>query len=122
MAHSDVFDLQLPPQVPDLVAAVVVLYDRVERRIRALAEPIAEVVRLSQPIDVDRFKPIRPLHTRPRVAMSLGNYVHGERLELLRRACDRASIELRHVGVHGEGERPATEVLQDATSCSARLA
>src|SRR4051812_28835589 len=31
VAHSDIFDLQLPPQLPGLVAAVVALYDRVER-------------------------------------------------------------------------------------------
>jgi hypothetical protein len=114
VAHSDIFDLQLPPQLPDLVAAVVVLYDRVERRIRALAQPVADIVRLTQPIDVERFKPSQPLRSRPRVAMTLGNYVHGQRLALLRRACDRTGIELRHVGVHGEGQRPAALVLNDA--------
>ncbi len=45
--------------------------------------------------------------------MTMGNYVHGERFALLRRACDRAGIELRHVGVHGEGERPADLVLNE---------
>ena len=114
VAHSDTFDVQLPPQLPGLVAAVIVLYDRVESRIRALAEPIEDVVRLTQPIDVERFKPTQPLHERPQVAMALGNYVHGERLELLRRACARAGIELRHVGQFGEGERPADQVLGDA--------
>jgi hypothetical protein len=114
VAHSDVFDLQLPPQLPGLVAAVVVLYDRVERRIRALAEPVGDIVRLSQPIDVERFKPSRPLRSRPRVAMTLGNYVHGQRLAMLRRACDRTGIELRHIGMHGEGQRPAALVLNDA--------
>lgn len=114
VAHSDVFDLQLPPQLPDLVAAIVVLYDRVERRIRALAEPAADIVRLSQPVDVERFKPARPLPARPLVAMALGNYVHGQRLDLLRRACERAGVELRHVGWHGEGERPAEHALNDA--------
>jgi hypothetical protein len=97
-----------------LVAAVVVLYDRVERRISALPEPIAEIVRLTQPIDVERFKPSQPLRSRPRVAMTLGNYVHGQRLAMLRPACDRTGIELRHVGMHGEGERPAALVLNDA--------
>jgi hypothetical protein len=114
VAHSDIYDTSLPPQLPDLVATVIVLYDRVERRIRALAEPVAEIVRLTQPVDVERFKPTQPLRERPLVAMTLGNYVHGQRLELLRRACDRAGIELRHVGLHGEGERPAEHVLNDA--------
>ncbi len=114
VAHSDIFDFQLPPQLPGLVAAVVVLYDRVQRRIRALAEPVSEIVRLTQPIDVERFKPAQPLHSRPLVAMTLGNYVHGQRLALLQRACDRAGVELRHVGAHGDGQRPASLVLSDA--------
>jgi hypothetical protein len=114
VCHSDAFDLQLPPQLPGLVAAAVVLYDRVDERVRALAEPVPEILRLTQPVDLDRFKPGRPLPARPRVAMSLGNYAHGERVELLRRACRRAGIELRHVGVLGEGERPSDQVLGEA--------
>ena len=114
IAHSDVFDLQLPPQVPDVVAATVVLYDRVERRVRNLAHS-GEVVRLTQPVDVQRFKPIRGLPERARVAVTLGNYVHGERLALLERACLRAGIELRHVGSHASaGQRPAEFVFNDA--------
>jgi hypothetical protein len=54
------------------------------------------------------------LHAVPRVAMTIGNYVHGQRLTLLRRACDRAGITLRHIGAHGEGEQPADEILNDA--------
>jgi hypothetical protein len=99
VAHSDLFDLQLPPQLPELTAVVVALYDRVERRIRALALDL-DVVRLTQPVDVERFKPMSPLRERPRVALAFGNYVHGDRLALLRRACRRAGLELRHVGRH----------------------
>jgi glycosyltransferase involved in cell wall biosynthesis len=114
VAHSDIFDLQLPPGLPDLTAVVITLYDRVDRRIRALALD-HRVVRLGQPVDVERFKPTTPLRERPRVALTLGNYVHGQRLDMLRRACERASIELRHVGIHGEGQtdRP-DEVLNEA--------
>jgi glycosyltransferase involved in cell wall biosynthesis len=100
VAHSDIFDLQLPPNLPGLCAAAVTLYDRVDRRVRALAVA-PRVLRLSQPIDVERFKPRAPLPARPRVALTFGNYVHGERLGLLRRACERAGIELRHVGSQG---------------------
>jgi hypothetical protein len=119
VAHSDLSNLQ-PPQLPGLTAVVVCLYDRVERRIRAL--PIEhEIVRLSQPVDVDRFRPIRPLRERPRVALALGNYLHGERVRILRRACERAGLELRQVGVHatatprgrtraGRGRRIALEL------------
>lgn len=102
VAHSDIFDLQLPLVLPGLTAAVVALYDRVERRLRAHAGG-ARVVRLSQPIDVERFKPRSVLPQRPRIALTFGNYVHGARLELLRQACERAGLELRHVGSHGGG-------------------
>lgn len=105
VAHSDIFDLQLPPQLPGLTSAVVTLYDRVDRRIRALALE-HEVVRLNQPVDVERFKPTRPLPEHARVAVLFGNYVHGERLALVRRSCERAGLELRHVGAHAGGFEP----------------
>lgn len=114
VAHSDIFDLQLPPQLPGLVAVVVALYDRVERRIRALALP-CEIVRLRQPVDVERFKPDRPLRAEPRVAMAVGNYVHGQRLDMLARACAHNGIELRHVGMHSEaGAVPLERVYDEA--------
>jgi hypothetical protein len=97
VAHSDLFDLQLPPQLPELVAVVVTLYDRVERRIRALALPY-EIVRLTQPIDVDRFKPIRPLRREPKVALAVSNYLHGERIALLASVCNELGIEFRQLG------------------------
>lgn len=114
VAHSDIFDLQLPPQLPGLVAVVVVLYERVQRRIRALALD-HEIVRLSQPIDVERFKPTRPLRVQPRVAVAMGSYLHGQRVEMLARACTRAGIELRHIGAHSEaGVVPAERVYDEA--------
>ncbi len=102
VAHSDVFDLSLPPNLPGMTAAVVTLYDRAERRVRGLAQE-HRIVRLAQPIDVERFKPTSALPERPRVALTLGNYVHGERAALLERACERAGLELRHLGAHGDG-------------------
>jgi Sulfotransferase family len=112
VAHSDIFDLQLPPQLPGLVAVVVVLYERVQRRIEGLALG-HEIVRLSQPIDVERFKPTRPLRAQPRVAVALGSYLHGERIEMLERACRRAGIEFRHVGAHSETGVVAAERVYD---------
>lgn len=102
VAHSDIFDLQLPPQLPGPVAAVVTLYDRVDRRVRALGLELP-VVRLPQPVDVERFKPVAPLQDRPRTALLLGNYVYGQRLAMVQRACARAQIELLHFGAHGSG-------------------
>lgn len=97
VGHSDVYDLSLPPQLPDLLAGVVVLYDRVERRVRGL-DLAVPIIRLQQPVDLEVFKPLRPLRTRAEVVLALGNYVHGERLEMIQRACDRAGLELRQIG------------------------
>jgi hypothetical protein len=69
--------------------------------VRAMGTP-HRVVRLTQPVDVERFRPLAPLPERPRVALALGNYVAGPRAELLRTACARHGIELRHVGLHGD--------------------
>jgi hypothetical protein len=114
VAHSDIFDSHLPPALPGVVQTVVTLYERVDRRIRALATP-HRVARLTQPVDVERFRPTRPLPDRARVAVTLGNYVYGARAELLRTACAAAGLELRHVGIHGDGMTPRPEVvLNDA--------
>jgi hypothetical protein len=102
VAHSDIFDVQLPPSLPGVCALVVTLFDRVDRRVRAMTLDVP-VLRLGQPIDVERFKPTAPLrHDRP-VALAMGNYVHGARAELLEHACERAGIELRRVGLHAGG-------------------
>jgi hypothetical protein len=110
VAHSDVFDFQLPPAIPGVVGAVVTLYDRVDERVRALPGP-HRIVRLTQPVDVERFKPLRPLPDRPHVALTLGNYVAGPRAELLAEACRRAGLQLRHVGTHGETQTLRPEVV-----------
>jgi hypothetical protein len=114
VAHSDVYDKFLPPQVPGVVSAVVAMYDRVERRVRALAVP-TEVVRLTQPVDIDRFRPLRSLPERPATALALGHYLQGQRFDLLRSACETAGIELRHIGIHGTAaDRPVECLLNDA--------
>ena len=47
---------------------------RSERRVRALAVP-TEVLRLTQPIDTDRFRPLRPLPERPTMPTSRGRNI-----------------------------------------------
>ena len=105
--HSDTWDAYQPPNVEGLIQVVIALYDRVELRVRALPLDV-EVVRLSQPVDHSRFKPLRPLPERPRVALALGNYLYGERRELLREACARAGLELKEAGRFSTGlvDRP----------------
>lgn len=112
VVHSDIFDIHLPPAVPQLRAAIA-LYDRVERRLRAM-DLGCPVVRLSQPVDVERFKPAAPLRERDPVVLLLGNYMQGERLALIEGACAEAGLRLRHVGVHGEGPSSEPEVAINA--------
>jgi hypothetical protein len=92
---GDVYDFQLPPQVPGLVDLVVVLSDRYERQARGCAvQP--RVLRLRTPIDVDRLVPAGPIAEQPRRAVLLGNYP--ERTGVVEAACARHGIEVARVG------------------------
>jgi hypothetical protein len=106
VAHSELFDLQLPPQVPGMVATVVAMNERVERRLNALAQA-PPIVRLSQPIDTERFAARETIRDRPRRALVLSNYIHGARLRLLREAWEPAGVEIVLAGEEGApAERP----------------
>ena len=106
---SDLFDLQQPPQLPDVVSVLYALSDRFADRVRALAGT-REVLRLRQPIDHDRFAAGGPLRPRPRRAALLGTYLQGARLELLRDVWGEAGVECVRVS----GNPRPEEVLADA--------
>lgn len=97
VAHSAQFDLQAPPQLDGAVGAVVVLNDRVARRMRSYATEV-EVVRMRQPIDSVRFAPRGALPAAPRTALLLSNTPHEDRLEQVRSACAEAGLELALLG------------------------
>ena len=112
VAHSESFDLQLPPQLEGLVDAVVALNDRVVDRLRALAVP-APVVRLRQPIDTERFVPGAPLPERPRRALLLSNNPVADRLAMLEDACAEAGLELTRVGGEaGQSSDPRNRLVE----------
>jgi len=111
VAHSEEFDPQLPPQLAKLTAAVIVLNGRVEKRIRALAADLP-IVRLTQPIDVSRFRPRTPLAETPRRLLVFGNNLRGRRLDLVVAAADRAGLEIVRAGTLG-GETATPELLFD---------
>lgn len=91
---SDVFDFELPPQLPDVVDLVVVLSERYERLVRATGLDVG-IVRLRIPVDLDVFSPHVPIRPAPRKAALLGNYP--DRHDIVRRAWgDR--LELVEVG------------------------
>ena len=64
--------------------------------------PLVPVRRLSHPVDIRRFAPHAPLRSPPQRALLLGNYMQGERKELIERVCGELGIACAHVGAHGE--------------------
>ena len=100
--HADEYDLWLPPQLPDMTAAVIALHDRVAKRARAAAV-VPEIVRLRQPVDTERFSPRGPLRDPPRRALLLGNYLTGDQLGVVAKALEEAGIEWEQVGYTSGG-------------------
>jgi hypothetical protein len=96
--HSVEYDLSLPPQLPELVSALVTLHDRVTRRAEAFAVK-AEIVRLRQPVDTARFQPRGSLQERPQRVLALGNYLRGDRARVIEAACAEAGLEAMSVGM-----------------------
>jgi hypothetical protein len=110
VAHSAMFDLQAPPQLPGVVGAVVVLNDRVGERARSFAIGV-EVVRLRQPIDTQRFAPRSALPEVPRRALLLSNNPNADRIAMLEAACQSADIKLQRVGgAAGQTDDPRPEL------------
>lgn len=89
---TELFDLQLPPQLPGIVGALMVVSDRFADRLRALAVT-QEIVRLRQPVDTERFAARAAIRERPRRAILIGNYLHGERLDMLVEAWGAEGVE-----------------------------
>jgi hypothetical protein len=96
--HATEHDRWVVPQLPGLTGATVALHERAARYARSLAH-VPEVLRLRQPVDSRRFTPRGPIGERPRRALVLGNYLSGNRLELIRDACSDAGIELVERGL-----------------------
>src|SRR3954452_24540802 len=109
-APSALYDFQSPPQLPGIVAAVVVCSDRMARHAEALAGE-REIVRLRQPIDIKRMCPRGEIRSRPLRALLLGNYVSGRRRKLIEAAWGEAGFEVVTVGAHGTpAPEPAGEI------------
>jgi hypothetical protein len=113
VAHSESFDPQSPPQLPGTVSVQVALNDRVERRLRAFAAK-AEIVRLRQPIDTERFQAPWPLPERPKRALLLSNNIVADRLAMLEEACGEAGLELVRTGGAGRQTTDPRQALAEA--------
>jgi hypothetical protein len=98
----------LRPSLP-----VVVLNDRIGARAAALS-PRPEIVRLRQPIDIERFRPRRPSRSRARRVLALGNYLDADRVRMLEEACGDLGLELAHVGIRSTPNAAPQEAIADA--------
>jgi hypothetical protein len=90
-----------PPERLDPRPATVVLNDRTKRHVGSLAGR-PTVVRLRQPVDVERFRPRGTARRKARRALLVSNYLHGERREVLERACADLGLELTGLGISGK--------------------
>ena len=100
VAHSDLFDHQLPVVEPGVVDAVVVLSDRIARRVAALPLDVP-VVRLRHPVDTELYFALGPLRSPPRRALVVSNYLQGERRKALVEAWGAAGVECVQIGREG---------------------
>lgn len=98
VCHSALYDFQQPPLVPGIASTVIVLNDRVRRRVEALNAGF-DVVRLTQPIDTQRFSPHSVPHERPRRALILSTYLDGAPRRALEEVWGAAGIELVSLGI-----------------------
>ena len=95
--HSPLFDPQLPPLVPGVVDAVVVMSERFRDRLEALDASL-RIVRLRQPVDTDRLVPRQSPGDVPRRALLLGNYLTGDARQLLVDTWSELGVEVVQVG------------------------
>src|SRR4051794_19254937 len=68
-----------PPQALRPASPVIVMNDRIARRAASLASG-PEIVRLRQPIDLQRFKPMGPARPKARRVLVFSNYVEPDRM------------------------------------------
>jgi len=95
--HGGELDVALPPLVDGLISAIVAPSERFAAYARALALDVP-VVRLTQPIDTDRFTALAPPRQPPQTALLLSNYVNGPRRDALVEVWNEVGIDCVQVG------------------------
>lgn len=103
----------LPPPLDGVVAATIALDDRARVRATACAGA-GEVVRLRQPVDIERFGAHGMPSERPRRALLLGDHLGaaGSRARLLEDAWSEAGIECEQVASR-EPRRGVAEAMRE---------
>jgi hypothetical protein len=106
VAHSTVALCQCPPQIAGACDAIVALNDRTLKWVSGLSQP-TPVLRMRQPVDLDRFRLSQPRRDGRLRALVLSNYSFGTRATALEEACSDAGVELSWLGgVHGQSSSP----------------
>lgn len=113
VCHSPLFELQTPPLIPGVVKAVVAMSDRIVRRIEALSTQ-HKIIRLRQPIDVDRFVSRQTPHKRPKTALLLGNYLDGEDKRIITDAWQPAGVSFTQIGIKTKYSLTPEEAINNA--------
>jgi hypothetical protein len=102
-----------PPQALEPAPPVVVLNDRIASRAATLAAG-HEIVRLRQPIDLERFRPGRPSRPRARRVLVFSNYLGDDRLAIVEQACAESGLELARLGIRSETSVDPGQAILDA--------
>lgn len=102
-----------PPQAPRPVPPVVVMNDRIGKHAASLASK-PEVVRLRQPIDLQRFKPRGPSRPRARRVLVFSNYLEDDRMAMLEGACGDLGLELTTMGIQANASVTPQDVIAQA--------
>ncbi len=98
--HNTRHDWQQPPLAPSLIDAIVAPSERFAAHACALALDVP-IIRLTQPIDTERFAPSQPLRSPPRRALMLGNYLDGRRRDALLETWTEAGLQCLQIGTGG---------------------
>jgi hypothetical protein len=102
-----------PPQALRPAPPVVVLNDRMGAHAAALASK-PEVVRLRQPIDLQRFKPRGPSRAQARRVLVFSNYLEEDRMTMIAEACDDLGLELATMGIRANASVTPQEAIAEA--------
>ena len=97
VAHSADHMLQAPPQLAETCDAVIVLNDRVRRAVEARAWH-APILRLRQPLALDRYHSLGACRPTARSALVSTNYVDGPRAHAIEAACRANGLEVNWIG------------------------
>jgi hypothetical protein len=97
VAHSADHMLQAPPQLPDQCDGVIVLNDRVGRAVEARAWH-APLLRLCQPLALERFWNVGACRPRAESALVSTHYVDGPRAHVIEEACRANGLRVSWIG------------------------